>query len=106
MTAVDQTHPRHELDDLLLHPVRFSVVAALARAGTLGFREVRDAVEVSDSVLSKQMSSLEDAGYVTVGKGFVGKTPRTSLTLTARGRAVWAAHLDALRRIAGSSPIA
>jgi len=51
-------------------------------------------------VLSKQVSALEAAGYVSVGKGFVGKTPRTSITLTASGRAVWAAHLDALRRIA------
>ncbi|WP_412168129.1 winged helix-turn-helix domain-containing protein [Curtobacterium flaccumfaciens pv. flaccumfaciens] len=100
MSTTDRVHPRHELDDLLQHPVRFSVIAALTRAGTLGFREVRDAVEVSDSVLSKHVSALEAAGYVSVGKGFVGKTPRTSITLTASGRAVWAAHLDALRRIA------
>lgn len=100
MSTTDRVHPRHELDDLLQHPVRFSVIAALTRAGTLGFREVRDAVEVSDSVLSKQVSALEAAGYVSVGKGFVGKMPRTSITLTASGRAVWAAHLDALRRIA------
>ena len=102
MTTTDRTHPRHELDDLLQHPVRFSVVAALTRAGTLGFREVRDAVEISDSVLSKQVSLLEAAGYVSVGKAFVGKTPRTSITLTKQGRSVWDAHLDALRRIAGS----
>lgn len=94
-------HPRHRLDDLLLHPVRFSVLAALARAGTLSFREVRDAVEVSDSVLSKQVSALEDAGYVSVGKAFVGKAPRTSLTVTAEGRRAWQAHLAALREIAG-----
>jgi DNA-binding MarR family transcriptional regulator len=100
VSTTDRVHPRHELDDLLQHPVRFSVIAALTRAGTLGFREVRDAVEVSDSVLSKQVSALEAAGYVSVGKGFVGKVPRTSITLTASGRAVWAAHLDALRRIA------
>lgn len=100
MSTTDRVHPRHELDDLLQHPVRFSVIAALTRAGTLGFREVRDAVEVSDSVLSKQVSALAAAGYVSVGKGFVGKAPRTSITLTASGRAVWAAHLDALRRIA------
>lgn len=100
MTA-EQTHPRHRLDDLLQNPVRFSIVAALDRASTLGFREVRDAVEVTDSALSKQVALLEAAGYVTVGKGFVGKTPRTSLTLSRSGRQAWQAHLSALREIAG-----
>ncbi|KQO60242.1 winged helix-turn-helix domain-containing protein [Curtobacterium sp. Leaf261] len=103
MTA-EQTHPRHRLDDLLQNPVRFSVMAALDRASTLGFREVRDAVEVTDSALSKQVSLLEAAGYVTVGKGFVGKTPRTSLTLSRAGRRAWQAHLAALREIAGDRP--
>jgi len=100
MTATEQ-HPRHRLDELLQNPVRFSIVAALDRAGTLSFREVRDAVEVTDSALSKQVSSLESAGYVAVGKSFAGKMPRTSLTLTRQGRAAWKAHLATLREIAG-----
>jgi DNA-binding MarR family transcriptional regulator len=98
-----EQHPRHRLDDLLTNPVRFSIVAALDRAGTLGFREVRDAVEITDSALSKQITSLEAAGYVTVGKSIVGRMPRTSLTLTREGRAAWRAHLAALREIAGGA---
>ncbi|WP_144760115.1 transcriptional regulator [Curtobacterium sp. 9128] len=101
MTVTDRTHARHRLDDHLQNPVRFSIVAALDRAGTLGFREVRDAVEVTDSALSKQVAVLENAGYLSVGKAFVGKTPRTSLTLTRSGRDAWRTHLDALREIAG-----
>ena len=93
-------HPRHQIDGVLHQPIRFSIVASLIRTGTLGFREVRDVVEVSDSVLSKQVAALEQAGYVKVGKSFVGKTPRTSLTITGAGRAAWASHLAALRAIA------
>ncbi len=76
-------------------------MAALARAGTLGFREVRDAIEVTDSALSKQVTLLETAHYVSVGKAFVGKMPRTSLTLTRQGRTAWKSHLAALTEIAG-----
>jgi DNA-binding MarR family transcriptional regulator len=101
MSVSEQAHPRHLMDDRLLNPVRFSIVAALDRAGTLGFREVRDAVEVTDSALSKQVALLENAGYVSVGKAFIGKTPRTSLSLTQEGRRAWRAHLAALRAIAG-----
>ncbi|WZH38650.1 MAG: transcriptional regulator [Microbacterium enclense] len=102
MTTAAQ-HPRHRLDDLLLNPVRFSILAALDRAGTLSFKEVRDAVEITDSALSKQVSTLEAAGYLAVGKTFAGKMPRTSLTLTKDGRAAWRTHLATLREIAGSA---
>lgn len=101
MTAIEQ-HPRHRLDDLLQNAVRFSIVAALDRAGTLGFKEVRDAVEITDSALSKHVSALEVAGYLSVGKTFAGKMPRTSLTLTRAGRTAWSAHLTTLREIAGA----
>lgn len=94
------SHPRHALDDLLGHPVRFSMVALLAAADRVDFSFVRDHVEVSDSVLSKQMSALEQAGYIKVKKGFVGKRPRTWLSLTGEGRRVFNRHLAALREIA------
>jgi DNA-binding MarR family transcriptional regulator len=81
--------------------VRFSIVAALATVDEAEFATVRDAVEVSDSVLSKAASALEQVGYVKVKKGYVGKRPRTSLGLTPAGRLAYAAHLTALREIAG-----
>jgi DNA-binding MarR family transcriptional regulator len=95
-------HPRHALDELLGHPVRFSMMAALATAHKVEFGFLRDHVEVSDSVLSKQVSALEQAGYVKVDKGFVGKWPRTWLSLTKSGRRAFERHLAALREIAAS----
>ena len=93
-------HPRLRLSETLHQPVRFSMVAALAAADQLDFKDLRDAVQVTDSALSKQISTLEAAGFVKVSKGFVGKRPRTSLKLTPDGRAAWTAHLDVLREIA------
>jgi DNA-binding MarR family transcriptional regulator len=94
------THPRHRLDEVVHQPVRFSVVAALAAADQAEFGVVRDLVQVSDSVLSKQVGVLEAAGYVEVCKGYVGKRPRTWLKLTPAGRAAFAAHLATLQEIA------
>jgi DNA-binding MarR family transcriptional regulator len=96
------SHPRHALDDLLGHPVRFSMVALLAAASKVEFSFVRDHVEVTDSVLSKQVSALEQAGYVKVDKGFVGKRGRTWLSLTKQGRRTFERHMAALREIARS----
>jgi DNA-binding MarR family transcriptional regulator len=93
-------HPRLRLSETLHQPVRFSMAAALAAADQLDFKDLRDAVQVTDSALSKQISTLEAAGFVKVSKGFVGKRPRTSLKLTPEGRAAWIAHLAVLREIA------
>jgi DNA-binding MarR family transcriptional regulator len=98
-------HPRHSLDDLFGHPVRFSVVALLAAASRVEFSFVRDHVEVTDSMLSKQVSTLEQSGYVKVEKGFIGKRPRTWLSLTKAGRRTFERHLAALREIAQSDEV-
>ncbi len=93
-------HARHRLDDVIHAPVRFSIVAALATVEQADFATIRDTVEISDSVLSKQATALEAAGYVKIKKGYVGKRPRTWLSLTKEGRAAFQNHLAALRAIA------
>lgn len=97
------SHPRHELDALLGHPVRYSIVALLAGATRVEFGFVRDQIEVTDSVLSKQVSALEEAGYIKVQKGFVGKRARTWLSLSREGRARFGRHLSALGQIASGA---
>lgn len=99
------SHPRHELDDLMSHPVRFSIVAMLAPAERAEFGFVRDHVEVSDSVLSKQMTALQEAGYVKVHKGYVENRPRTWLSLSRQGRQRFEQHLAALREIAAGNGV-
>jgi len=99
MTEPAHTHPRHRVDDLLTAPVRLSVVAALSRVDEVEFAFLRDSIEISDSQLSKQVSQLEQAGYVSVRKGHVGKRPRTWLSITEDGRVALQWHLAALRAI-------
>lgn len=96
-------HPRHRLDDVIHSPVRLSIVSALSGVEKADFGAVRDAVEVSDSVLSKQVTILEGAGYVAVTKGSVGRRPRTWLALTPSGSAALAEHLAALAAITGGT---
>jgi DNA-binding MarR family transcriptional regulator len=99
------SHPRHELADLLGHPVRFSIAAMLAAASKVEFSFARDHVEVTDSILSKQVSAMEQAGYVRVDKGHVGKRPRTWLSLTKEGRRTFQRHMAALREIAQANGV-
>ncbi len=94
-------HPRLRLNEVIHQSVRFSIMAALAGAESMAFKDIRDTVQVSDSVLSKQLSLLEQAGYVSIKKTFAGKVPRTSAKLSTDGRRAWLQHLDTLREISG-----
>ena len=94
MTAVE---PR--FDPVVHAPPRLQICGLLAAVDTMEFAAVRDTVGVSDSVLSKHVKQLEEAGYVKVGKATIASRQRTSLSLTRAGRAAFAAHVAELRRI-------
>ena len=88
--------------DPVIHPSpRLQICGLLAAVDEMEFAVVRDEVQVSDSVLSKHVKQLEDAGYVRVRKATVASRVRTSLSLTAVGRAAFDGHVAELRRIAG-----
>ncbi len=92
-------HPRHQLDEIIHAPVRLSAMAALAAADRVAFGLLRDTVEVSDSLLSRHILTLERAGYVEVVKGYEGKRPRTWLSLTDEGRAAFERYQRTLRAL-------
>ncbi|MFB7380931.1 transcriptional regulator [Kitasatospora purpeofusca] len=94
------------LDPLLQHPTRLTVMAFLGGCIEAEFSAVRDYCQVSDSVLSKAASALEEAGYLSVKKGYVGKRPRTWLAATRAGRRALADHLGVLQQLAAAAEAA
>src|SRR5689334_13799299 len=88
-----------KFDELIHAPTRLAIVSLLAASESADFKFIRDSVGLSDSALSKQLTTLEEAGYVEIRKGFVGKRPRTSARLTTVGRAAFDQHVAALQQI-------
>jgi DNA-binding MarR family transcriptional regulator len=87
--------------DPLIHPITRLSICGLLAAGAdwVEFAALRDAAGISDSVLSKQSRVLEDAGYLEVRKGAIGRRPRTWFRLTARGRQAVQGHLAWLAQL-------
>ena len=90
-------------DELIHAPTRLEIVSLLAAAQWADFKYIRDELGLSDSALSKQLSTLESAGYVEIRKRFVGKFPRTSASLSPAGRQAFDQHVAALQRIIARS---
>jgi DNA-binding transcriptional ArsR family regulator len=96
---------RPRFDELIHAPTRLSIVALLAAAEWADFKFIRDSLAMSDSALSKQLSTLEEAGYVEINKAFVGKRPRTSVKLSRAGREAFTRHVAALQQIVGPAGV-
>ena len=86
--------------DELIHPsTRLSIVALLAAADWADFAFLRDQLGLSDSALSKQLSTLEDAGYVQIERPLHNHRRRVRVRLTEVGSEAFAGHVAALRAI-------
>jgi DNA-binding MarR family transcriptional regulator len=97
---VTAVQPR--FDPVVHAPPRLQICGLLAAVDSMEFAAVRDSIGVSDSVLSKHVKHLEEAGYLQVRKATIASRQRTSLALTKAGRAAFAAHVAELRRITGA----
>lgn len=88
--------------DTVIHaPNRLQICAFLSPLQEAEFQILRDELNVSDSVLSKHLKQLEEAGYVKFRKGAVNGRQRMWATLTTSGRRAFASHVEELQRLAG-----
>ena len=90
------------LFDAVIHaPNRLQICAFLAPLQEAEFQILRDELDVSDSVLSKHIKQLENAGYVKQRKSTVNGRQRTWVYLTGEGRHAFKDHIEELKRIVG-----
>ena len=54
--------------------------------------------------LATHLGKLEDAGYVTVIKGYQGKKPQSQIQLTASGRKAFRSYKNTLQQILDDLP--
>ena len=87
------------IDSVIHAPNRLQICALLAPMEMAEFQFLRDALAVSDSVLSKHIKQLEDAGYVKLRKQKMNGRQHTWALLTRKGRTAFKAHVAALERL-------
>lgn len=93
-----------QFDELVHAPNRLRICAFLDAASTVEFSALRDLLGVADSVLSKHLKVLQDAGYVTITKPTGRGRVKTWLSLTAEGRRAYAGHVRALKALLDETP--
>ena len=90
-------HPANGLDDVVHQRVRLGILTVAHQARQVEFGNLRDTLGQTAGNLSQHLGVLENAGLVTIEKGYAGKRPRTWITLTRAGHAALAAEIAHLK---------
>ena len=90
------------LDETIHQSVRLKIMSALntvSRNEALEFSRLKTITGATDGNLGAHLTTLETAGYIAVTKEFIGKKPRTSVSMTPTGRRAFENHVAYLREI-------
>lgn len=82
------------LDPIVHAPVRLAILTVLLSVKSADFTYLKEVTETTDGNLGTHLQKLEDAGYVKVQKSFVGKKPKTTLSITKSGREAYEKYVD------------
>jgi DNA-binding MarR family transcriptional regulator len=86
-------------DETIHAPKRLRICAFLDATTSTEFSVLRDLLGVADSVLSKHLKVLQDAGHVEMTKPTGRGRARTWVNLTPTGRQAYRNHVAALQAL-------
>lgn len=92
------------VDRLLHEPSRLIVMALLYPLDSADFLYLVRETGLTRGNLSAHISRLEEAGYVAVEKGYRGRIPQTTYSLTDDGRTAYRDYRERLKRAVDSLP--
>jgi DNA-binding HxlR family transcriptional regulator len=75
-----------DLDSIIHSRVRLAIIILLLQSKTADFTYLKKEIGVSDGNLSTHLRKLEEAKYIEVQKRFEHRKPKTTISLTDKGR--------------------
>ena len=87
------------IDDVIHGRMRLGIMAYLANAEVADFNELKAVLQATQGNLSIHLRKLEDAGYISIEKSFLGRKPLTRARIAPAGRAAFAGYLDAIAKL-------
>lgn len=86
-----------ELNPLLHSQLRLAVMSILMNCEQASFVYIKQQTQSTAGNLSVQLDKLQAAGYIVVEKGFEGKKPLTTCSVTNAGKAAFEEYVTTLR---------
>ncbi|WP_316844568.1 transcriptional regulator [Pedobacter psychrodurus] len=92
-------NPIADLNKLFDSRIRLGVMSMLVVNNEIGFNDLKQMLELTDGNLASHLNTLEQAEFIKVHKGFIGRKTSTTYSITALGKQSFKAHLDALEKM-------
>lgn len=100
----DELHPLADLDRIIHSPARLMVMTYLYVVESADFVFLMQLTGLTWGNLSTHLSKLEEVGYVALEKGYKGKKPNTTVSLTEAGRESFKVYKNGLRAVLNDLP--
>lgn len=91
------------LNPLLHAQLRLSIISLLLTVTEADFVWLKEKTGATAGNLSVQIEKLAEAEYISVRKEIVGKKPRTTCSLTEKGRHALKEYVETLREYLGNA---
>ncbi len=97
----DSTTPKSviSLSDAVHQRSRLAILAVLYELSRADFRLLHNSTGLSDGNLGRHIQVLEDAGLVTVEKGYSGRRPQTIVEISPEGSRALEAEVEVLKSL-------
>jgi DNA-binding MarR family transcriptional regulator len=92
------------LDSLIHAPARLAIMSHLYVVESLDYLFLMRMTKLTWGNLATHLNKLEDAGYITVTKDYVGRKPHSMLSLTGKGRLAFQEYKENLRQVLEKLP--
>lgn len=79
--------------------IRLGIMSALMVNAELNFNELKELLDITDGNLASHLKTLEEAAFVKVEKGFIGRKTNTTYAVTKAGEREFKTHLTALEKM-------
>jgi DNA-binding MarR family transcriptional regulator len=92
-------NPIEQLNKVFDNRIRLGIMSILIMNNRTNFNELKELIQVTDGNLASHMKTLEEAGYIQVEKGFIGRKTNTTYAVTKGGERAFKLHIEALEHM-------
>ena len=92
-------NPISGLNKIFDNRIRLGVMSSLMVNDEISFNDLKGLLEVTDGNLATHLQTLEESGFLTVHKGFIGRKTNTTYSITRAGEKAFKDHLGGLEKM-------
>ncbi|WP_316803624.1 transcriptional regulator [Pedobacter nototheniae] len=92
-------NPIADLNKIFDSRIRLGVMSMLIVNNDISFNDLKQMLELTDGNLASHLNTLEQAEFIKVHKGFIGRKTSTTYSITELGKQAFKLHLDALEKM-------